>query len=69
MSLRTFLSSTFAMSAPFRRVLFRFLFLWVSKWLAFAFDRFTFPLLVSVKRLAAPLLVFNLGIALYSPEK
>jgi hypothetical protein len=49
-------------TADFRRLLFRLVVLLVKIWLPKALERRILPLPVALKRLAAPLLVFILGI-------
>ena len=66
-SLTTFFLSTGAITEDFRKPRFRFVLLEVRMWLALAFERFIFPVLVSLKRFAAPRLDFNFGIACFSP--
>jgi hypothetical protein len=65
MSLLIALSFAECTSAAFLRVLFRFVVFFVKIWLANALLRFTLPLAVTEKRLAAPLCVFIFGI--FSP--
>src|SRR5512143_3252711 len=59
--LRTFLFSTAATRAPWRRCRLRFFPLLESKWLLKPLFLFTLPLPVSLNRFAAPLLVLIFG--------
>ena len=59
-----FFISTFSIYPACRSPLFRFVDFFVSIWFPKAFDLFTFPVFVSLNRLAAPLLVFIFGIML-----
>ena len=62
-----FFPSDFEIRVDFLKLRFRLVDFEVRIWLVYAFDRLTDPLLVRVKRLAAPLHVFNFGIYLISP--